>query len=37
VTSVITYTIDFAIFGRRLRNYGTVHTIWHDDKLIKIV
>ena len=23
--SVITYTIDFAIFGRRLRNCGTIH------------
>jgi len=25
VISVITYTIDFAIFGRRLRNCGTIH------------
>jgi len=25
--SVITYTINFAIFGRRLRNCGTIH--WH--------
>jgi len=25
VISVITYTIDFAIFGRRLRNCGTVN------------
>ena len=24
--SVITYTIDFAIFGRRLRNCGTIHS-----------
>jgi len=25
VISVITYTIGFAIFGRRLRNCGTIH------------
>ena len=30
--SVITYTIDFAIFGRRLRNCGTIH--WHHSHLV---
>ena len=25
--SVITYTIEFAIFGRRLKNCGTIHLI----------
>ena len=27
VISVITYTIDFAILGRRLRNCGTIHRL----------
>jgi len=39
VISVITYTIDFAIFGRRLRNCGTIHSLkepdnWYHGQLV---